>query len=188
MDGPHRHDEAQPVRRSHVTTAPPPRQVDAVLGRDEPDVRYGQGFGTQVVLPHSAQPGSPERRHVGPHQRFEARVARLGQQDGAHACRQVLRTSIGFASVRERAGKPSSGIDLQQQLRQIDMRQARRDWRQPPTAPRSGRRGRRREIAPCRAVGRSRDACGPIGGDRSSPGRRHRDGNSGQAVPASGRR
>ena len=49
MDGPHRHDEAQPVRRSHVTTAPPSRQVDAVLGRDEPDVRQGQGFGTQML-------------------------------------------------------------------------------------------------------------------------------------------
>jgi hypothetical protein len=127
VDGPHRHDEAQSIGGGNVSATPSPRQVDAVLGGDEPGVGLGQGFGPQIVLPDPTQARSSERRHVRSHQRLQAGVARLGQQDGAQRRLQVPRPSIRFAGVRERAGKSGSSIDLQQQFRQIDARQARRD-------------------------------------------------------------
>jgi hypothetical protein len=125
VDGPHRHDEAQSIGGGNVSATPSPRQVDAVLGGDEPGVGLGQGFGPQIVLSDPAQARPSERRHVGSHQRLQAGVARLGQQDGAQRRCQVLRPRLRLAGVGERAGEPSSGVDLQQQFRQIDARQAR---------------------------------------------------------------
>jgi hypothetical protein len=112
MDGPHRHDKAQPVSGSDIAATPPSRQIKAVLGRHEASIRLGQGLGAQVVLSSPAQARPPERWPIRTHQRFQAGIAGLGQQDGAQRRRQVLRPGLRFADMSERAGKPASRIDL----------------------------------------------------------------------------
>ena len=70
-----------------------------------------------------------EGRHVCPGDGFEPHVARLCQQHGAHAQRQVRGGRLPVGHVGKRAGKAGEGLDFQQQRCHVDLRQARRQLR-----------------------------------------------------------
>lgn len=129
VDGANGHHEAQPVRRSDLATAPELDQVDTVLGGDQAGIRFGDGFLTQVVLVDPLQAGTPQRRHVGAHQRLDARVARLSHQHRAQARGQIGRAGLPFAEVGEAVGEGSARGDLQQHLGQVHPWQSRGDGR-----------------------------------------------------------
>src|SRR5580704_18431827 len=124
MDCSNRHDEAKAIRRGDIAATPTAGEVDAILCRDETGIRLGQCLLADIILPNPAQPRTPEGGNILPQQWFEAGVTRLSHQNGANARSKFAGAGFRLARMGECAGKSGSGIDLQQQFRQIDLRQA----------------------------------------------------------------
>ena len=79
-----------------------------------------EGLGAEVVLLHSTEPAPRQGREIGAHDRFEADVTGLCQQDRTEADGQVRHPGIAFADMREGVGEPRARMDFQEELGQID--------------------------------------------------------------------
>src|ERR1700719_2436108 len=124
MDCSNRHDEAKAIRRGDIASTPTAGEGDAILRRDEIGVRMGQCLLADIILPNPAQPRTPEGGNILPQQRFEAGITRLSHKNSANARSKFAGAGFRLARMGECAGESGSGIDLQQQFRQIDLRQA----------------------------------------------------------------
>src|SRR5271157_4199231 len=79
-------------RPSAEATSPPPQACASGIfawASTNRAVGADQGLGPDVVLLDPGQPAARQRRGIRTDQRFQADVARLGQQHGAQADREV---------------------------------------------------------------------------------------------------
>jgi hypothetical protein len=73
---------------------------------DQACIGVGDRIGAQVVVLDPRQSSACEGLHLRSHQWFEADVACLGQQRGAHADRQIVGASAVFVDVVKSEAKP----------------------------------------------------------------------------------
>ena len=127
VDGADRNHEPQAVGRGHFSAAPGLRQRDLRLGVDQEGVGADQGLGPDVVLLDPGQSAAGQGRGVGADQRLQADVARLGQQHGAKADRQIGHAGLRLADVGELLGEAGPGLDFQEDFRQVHAGEQGRD-------------------------------------------------------------
>jgi hypothetical protein len=113
-------DEAQAVGGGDLAAAPGLGERDVDLGVDEPGGGGGDRVAADVVLVGPGQPGPAERRVAGLHDRFEADVAGLGDQDRADAHAEVLGAGSAFGHVGELGQEPGPSGDFEQHVGQVD--------------------------------------------------------------------
>lgn len=118
-----RDNEAQPIGRGDVPTAPGFHHTDAGLGGDQLGVGGRDRLGAQIALVDLLQPGPGQRRHVRLLDRHQVDVARLGHQQPAQADREVVHPGIAAGDVGEVSSQPGAVEHLQQQLGKVDARQ-----------------------------------------------------------------
>jgi hypothetical protein len=95
------------------------------LRRDQRGIGGGERLGPQEVLLHPTQPRAPERRHVEANERLEAGVGRFRDQHGTDADDDVGSSRSALTCMREVVGKAGAGMDLEDQLGQVEPRQPR---------------------------------------------------------------
>jgi hypothetical protein len=101
---------------------------DLRLGVDEPGVGADEGLGPDVVLLDPGQTAAGQGGNVGTDQRLQADVARLGQEHGTQADREIGHAGRPLADVSELAGEPGPSLDLQEGFGQVDAGKQGRDF------------------------------------------------------------
>ena len=123
VEGSDRYDEAKPVGRGDLASAPVLGQGDRHLAVHKSGVGLYQGLGTKVVLFDPTETPTSQRWGVFSNQRLQSDVAGVSDQRGAHAGRQVGDPRTSLAHVGEGVGKSCPCVHLEQQFRQVYLRQ-----------------------------------------------------------------
>ena len=123
VEGSDRYDEAKPVGRGDLASAPVLGQGDRHLAVHKSGVGLYQGLGTKVVLFDPTETPTSQRWGVLSNQRLQSDVAGVSDQRGAHAGRQVGDPRTSLAHVGEGVGKSCPCVHLEQQFRQVYLRQ-----------------------------------------------------------------
>ena len=112
VEGSDRYDEAKPVGRGDLASAPVLGQGDRHLAVHKSGVGLYQGLGTKVVLFDPTETPTSQRWGVFSNQRLQSDVAGVSDQRGAHAGRQVGDPRTSLAHVGEGVGKSCPCVHL----------------------------------------------------------------------------
>lgn len=123
----HRHHEAHAVGRGDLAIAPDPRHGQRGLRVHQAGVGGEDGLADEVVGAHPFEPFEPQRRALRARDRTQTEVAGLREQGGTEAPAQPGTAGTAPARLDHRVGEGDPGVDLEQQLREVDRGHGNRD-------------------------------------------------------------
>src|SRR5262249_40865980 len=106
------------------SAAPGMHEWNAVLFRHQTSVGLRQCFGADEILVDPGQARSAQCSNIIADQWLKPDIASFGHESSADTDRQIMSTRIALADMCKLRGEISTCCDLQENLRQVDTRQA----------------------------------------------------------------